>query len=77
MENIKLYYMERCPFCIKVRKFMEENGIEVEMVDINADPKNKENLVTLGGKVQVPCLDLNGTALYESGDIIQWFKDNK
>ena len=73
MENIKLYYMEGCPFCIKVRKFMSENGIEVEMVDINADPKNKEALVTLGGKVQVPCLDINGTALYESGDIIQWF----
>lgn len=76
MQNLKLYYMKGCPFCKKVIQFMERNNIEVEMVDIQADPKNEEELIKLGGKDQVPMLLIDGKPLYESNDIIQWFKDN-
>ena len=55
---------------------MNKNNIEVEMVDIEADPKNKEELIKLGGINQVPMLLIDGKPLYESDDIIQWFKDN-
>ncbi len=76
MRELKLYYMERCPFCKKVIQFMKRNNIEVEMVNIEADPKNKDELIALGGKYQVPMLLIDGKPLYESDDIIQWFKDN-
>ncbi|HEY8362307.1 NrdH-redoxin [Soehngenia saccharolytica] len=76
MQNLKLYYMKGCPFCKKVIQFMERNNIEVEMVDIQADPKNEEELIKLGGKDQVPMLLIDGKPLYESNDIIQWLKDN-
>jgi glutaredoxin len=68
--------MKGCPFCKKVIQFMERNNIEVEMVDIQADPKNEEELIKLGGKDQVPMLLIDGKPLYESNDIIQWLKDN-
>ena len=48
MRDLKLYYKESCPFCKKVIQFMERNGIEVEMMDIKADPKNQEDLIKLG-----------------------------
>ncbi len=76
MKDLKLYYMERCPFCKKVIQYMNRNNVEVEMVDIEADPKNKEELIALGGIYQVPMLLIDGEPLYESDDIIQWFKDN-
>ena len=76
MQNLKLYYMKGCPVCKKVIQFMERNNIEVEMVDIQADPKNEEELIKLGGKDQVPMLLIDGKPLYESNDIIQWLKDN-
>jgi glutaredoxin len=76
MSNLKLYYMKGCPFCKKVIQFMDRNNIKIEMVDIEADPKNQEELIRLGGKDQVPMLLIDGKALYESSDIIQWFKDN-
>ena len=75
MSNLKLYYMKGCPFA-KVIQFMDRNNIKIEMVDIEADPKNQEELIRLGGKDQVPMLLIDGKALYESSDIIQWFKDN-
>jgi glutaredoxin len=55
---------------------MEKNNINVEMKDIIADPKNQEELIQLGGIDQVPMLLIDGKPLYESSDIIQWFKDN-
>ena len=77
MTDLKLFYMKTCPFCIRVILFIKKNNINVEMVDINADPKNKEELIKLGGKDQVPMLLIDGNPLYESGDIIKWFKENK
>jgi len=76
MRDLKLYYKESCPFCKKVIQFMARNGIEVEMMDIKADPKNQEDLIKLGGIDQMPMLLIDGKPLYESSDIIQWFKDN-
>jgi glutaredoxin 3 len=57
-------------------RYMEENNIQVEMVDILADPKNREELIEVGGINQVPMLLIDGKPLYESDDIVQWFKDN-
>ena len=68
--------MEGCPFCNKVRKYMKDNDITVEMMDIHADPKNQKDLIKLGGIDQVPMLLIDGKPLYESDDIIQWFKEN-
>ncbi|WFA08414.1 glutathione S-transferase N-terminal domain-containing protein [Tissierella sp. Yu-01] len=76
MKDLKFYYMEGCPFCNKVRKYMKDNDITVEMMDIHADHKNQEDLIKLGGIDQVPMLLIDGKPLYESDDIIQWFKEN-
>lgn len=69
--------MEGCPYCNKVRRYMKDNDINVEMVDIHADPKNQDDLMKLGGQDQVPMLLIDGKPLYESSDIIEWFKNNK
>lgn len=78
MQELKLYTMDMCPFCKKVLQYMKRNKIEdVELVDIKADPKNYEELIRVGGKDQVPMLLIDSQPLYESDDIIQWFKDNE
>lgn len=77
MAQYVLYAMEGCPFCRKVHRFMEANGIEnVEVKDIHADPANEDYLIEHGGKDQVPCLFIDGQPLYESETIIQYFKDH-
>mgnify|MGYP000947690453 CR=1 FL=1 len=76
MKDLKFYYMEGCPYCNKVRRYMEKNDITVDMVDIHADSQNEKDLISLGGKDQVPMLLIDGKPLYESSDIIAWFKEN-
>ncbi|QNO16608.1 glutathione S-transferase N-terminal domain-containing protein [Alkalicella caledoniensis] len=75
IKDIKLYVMQGCPFCNKVEKYVKENNLSVELVDIKADPKYEDELVRLGGKDQVPMLLVDGKPLYESDDIIEWFKE--
>lgn len=78
MQELKLYYMDVCPFCKKVMRYMNKNNVQgVEMVDIKANEENQRELIEVGGMDQVPMLLIDGKPLYESDDIIQWFKDNK
>ena len=76
MTELVLYYMPTCPFCQKVLSFMKKNGIEVALKDTLARQEFRQELLTIGGKTQVPCLVIDGKALYESEDIIVWFKEN-
>jgi len=47
------------------------------MKNIHEDTGAKEELIRIGGKGQVPCLVIDGKALYESDDIIEWFKNQR
>ena len=76
MTDLVLYYMPTCPFCQKVISFMKKNDIEVTMKDTLGEQSYRQELLTIGGKTQVPCLVIDGKALYESDDIISWFKEN-
>lgn len=76
MSHYELYIRHTCPFCQKVLHFMKSRGIEVPLRDISADPEALETLVRVGGKQQVPCLFIDGAPLYESDDIIAYFKEH-
>ena len=74
MDNV-LYQRITCPYCRKVLRYMEQAGIQLPMRD-TTDPEVLEELITLGGKAQVPCLMINGKALYESDDIIAYLQEH-
>lgn len=76
MRKLKLFSMEDCPFCQKVIGHMKKKDINIEIADINEDPKNREELKRIGGKIQVPMLLIDEEPLYESVDIIEWFNTN-
>ena len=70
-----LYILETCPYCKKVMKFMDENGIKFNKIDI-AEKSAEEALIQSGGKRQVPFFidrDRN-IQMYESTDIIEYLK---
>lgn len=71
-----LYIRSTCPFCLKVLRYMDGAGIELPMVDINGDRKAADDLVAIGGKQQVPCLVIDGKAMYESDDIIAYLQQH-
>ena len=74
--NLILYYKPTCPYCQKVLTFMESAGITLPLKNIAESINVREELIKIGGKPQVPCLVINGKAMYESDDIITWLKQN-
>ena len=73
LENHILYYKPTCPYCVKVISFMERAGLVCEMRN-TFDEDVAAELVAIGGKRQVPCLVIDGKALYESDDIVAYLQ---
>ena len=76
MPSLELYFKPTCPYCFKVLNYLEHEGISVSKIDTSASLEQKQKLIEIGGKSQVPCLVIDGKALYESDDIIEWFQSN-
>jgi glutaredoxin 3 len=74
MAHLILYQRPNCFFCKKVLNFMNENNFtDIELRD-TSESQYKEELVSVGGKNQVPCLFIDEVPLYESSDIIHYLK---
>lgn len=71
-----LYVMTGCPYCLKVLRHMDEKGVSLPQANITTDPAARDELKRVGGKVQVPCLFIDGKPLYESDDIIAYIDEN-
>ena len=73
LDNHILYFKPTCPYCVKVLSFMQRADIECEMRN-TLDADVAAELIAIGGKRQVPCLVIDGKALYESDDIIAYLQ---
>ncbi|WP_418135298.1 glutaredoxin family protein [Psychromonas sp. GE-S-Ul-11] len=76
-KSLQLYQFAACPFCVKVRRVMRKNALNIELVDAQ-QPANRALLIEQGGKGTVPCLrieeDNKITWMYESSDIVAYLE---
>jgi len=72
-QNMQLYQYQACPFCVKVRREMRRQGLNINTIDAK-QAEHKAVLANQGGKIKVPCLRIEEnnqvTWLYESSAII-------
>ena len=79
-ERYTLYHFPSCPYCARVRDFLDEAGIDMEMRNIHADPQALHDLRSGGGSTTVPCLRIRRDGqrdqwMYESLDIIEYLRE--
>jgi len=72
--KMSLYQFNACPFCVKTRRQIRKQSLNIELRDAKNNMAFKDELLTQGGKHKVPCLRIeNGTQditwLYESNEI--------
>ena len=75
--SLTLYQYEACPFCVKVRRAMKRQSLNIQTRDVKRSNSAREELVTGGGNLKVPCLRIdNGDSgvqwMYESSDIVAY-----
>jgi len=71
-----LFYRSNCGYCRKVISFMEKNNFSLTLKNTSESSEIREELITISGKTQVPCLVVNGQPIHESDDIIEWLGKN-
>jgi len=73
-QSMQLYQYQACPFCVKVRRAIRRQGLNIDTVDAK-QTAHRDVLENQGGKIKVPCLRIEEnnkvTWLYESSAIIE------
>ena len=77
--SLTLYQYEACPFCVKVRRTMKRQGLNIETLDVKRNEMAREELLAGGGTLKVPCLRIGEGErgfqwMYESGDIVNYLE---
>ncbi len=77
-EGLSLYQLPTCLFCWRVRFAAWRMGLSLPMKNLMLSPAAHRELVSEGGRMQVPCLRIEEAGrvrwLYESADIIHYLK---
>ena len=59
-KKVKVYSTPTCQFCIMAKKFLKDNNIEFEDVDVSRDIKSAREMVEKTGQMGVPVIEIDG-----------------
>lgn len=59
-KKVKIYSTPACPFCMMAKKFLRENNIDFEDMDVSADQAKAQEMVQKSGQMAVPVIDIDG-----------------
>ena len=60
MIMIKVYSTATCPYCVTLKNFLKEKGVEFEDIDVTIDADKQKEMITKSGQMGVPVVDING-----------------
>jgi glutaredoxin-like YruB-family protein len=63
MKSVKIYSTPTCPWCIRTKKFLKDNNIPFEDMDVASNEKAAQEMIQKTGQMGVPVLDIEGTII--------------
>ncbi len=77
MTKIILYQFETCPYCAKVRNYMDEHNIEYEKVNVSYEREDtqRKELLAKSGVGTVPVIKDGDKYVGDSGVIIEYLEE--
>ena len=58
-KKVKVYSTPPCPYCKLAKKFLKENGIEYQDLNVAEDAAARDELMKTG-QMSVPVIDIDG-----------------
>ena len=58
---IKVYSVPNCPWCEKVKKYLNSKKVDYEYINIKDDLQAREELIELTNQTSVPVIDIDGS----------------
>jgi glutaredoxin-like YruB-family protein len=59
-KKVIVYSTPTCPYCLRLKGFLKESGIEFENKDVSTDEAAKNEMVEKSKQMGVPVIDIEG-----------------
>jgi len=56
--KIRVFSTQICPYCITLKEFLKEKGVEFEEVDVSQDMEAQKEMVEKTGQMGVPVFNM-------------------
>ena len=60
MAKIKVYSTPTCPWCVKLKEFLNEKKVEYEDIDVSTNHEAAKEMIEKSGQMGVPQIEING-----------------
>lgn len=57
---VKVYSTPTCPYCVTLKEFLKEKGVQFEDLDVATDETARNEMVEKSGQMGVPVSDIDG-----------------
>jgi len=57
---VKIYSTPTCHYCVTLKNFLKEKGIEFKEIDVSSDSAAAEEMISKSGQMGVPVSDIDG-----------------
>ncbi|MGI6667050.1 MAG: glutaredoxin domain-containing protein [Bacillota bacterium] len=61
--NVKVYSTPSCPWCVRAKAYLKENGIPFTDVDVSQDVASAREMVKISDQMGVPVLSIDGNVV--------------
>jgi len=58
--EVKVYSTPTCPYCRMAKKFLDDNGIDYQDLNVAEDKAARDEMINKSGQMGVPVIDIDG-----------------
>jgi glutathione S-transferase len=69
---LRLYQLERCPWCAAVRQALANVGVEYEIVEVPREREGRDIVEEVSGQRIVPVIEDGNTVVWDSRRIVRY-----
>ena len=59
-KKVTVYSTPICPFCVRMKKFLKDNNIVFEDIDVSENEEKANEMIKKTGQMGVPVIDIDG-----------------
>lgn len=60
MHTVTVYSTPTCPYCIRLKSYLEQRGVGFTNIDVSNDKPGLDKMVSISGQMGVPVADIDG-----------------
>ncbi len=64
-KKVKLYTTPACSYCVLLKRYLEENDINFEEVDVSEDEEAQKEMVEKSNQMGVPVIEIGEEVIVE------------